>query len=700
MSLSFKVGGIFGGPLDDSVISQLQQRKNIIGKRTSRSSDDIIYLNSNTGWVRVTSSVNLPDSGGSELAKKYTLFNSIQDATEGFNPRSPNTSYTESTTYGFIPAPGITQFSVKSKGLYGALREISFSFTAHSPEDFSILEQLYLRPGYTILVEWGHSIILDDQGNISTNVKYFDKEKFLNYLPENDIQKAINELKTDNFNNYDALFGFIKNFSWTYNGYSYECVVEVISKGELLNSIKSAYAKAEKSDDETQDPNYSSKAFSSGLTLALSAIQAAPSQDYFTEPDVTASPEEITLTALNFLDLAGPGYKGALTDLRVAIGSLSGNTDSNDSKWLKYIPLRNFLQLVNRGSLLKNQEGENLVEFYTGGSTPTPFTTFPEHISLDPYICILPKKSSTGSFIWPFSKQITDLEEDETLNILVSVSYLIKCIEDVQNAEDSLDDTLYNLLIKILGGIQANLGDINDFGINYVEEEDLFYIIDRNVIPSKLDFQRSENNLPKSYIDLVGLNSEVENLNINSKLSEKLTSMIAIAAQASSNPSAAFSTLNLHKWNQGIVDRHLPIKNVALNQNIQSENTTVKENPELRKQYLKFLEKVSVENNNYYIGYDREVFTKYKVIHKQLMGEFLSKITENRNLNNPGLVPFELSFTIKGISGLKIGQAFKVNEFFLPERYRGRVGFLIVGLDHNVTDGRWTTDVRTQITVL
>ena len=79
------------------------------------------------------------------------------------------------------------------------------------------------------------------------------------------------------------------------------------------------------------------------------------------------------------------------------------------------------------------------------------------------------------------------------------------------------------------------------------------------------------------------------------------------------------------------------------------------------------------------------------------MEQYLNKITVDKKINAPGLIPFELSFTMKGISGMKVGQAFKVNEFFLPKRYQKRVAYIITGLDHQVTDNKWVTNVKSQI---
>ncbi len=49
-----------------------------------------------------------------------------------------------------------------------------------------------------------------------------------------------------------------------------------------------------------------------------------------------------------------------------------------------------------------------------------------------------------------------------------------------------------------------------------------------------------------------------------------------------------------------------------------------------------------------------------------------------------------------GIGGLKIGQAFLIEEGLLPNQYSENFGFIITGLSHNIADGKWTTDVKTQ----
>ena len=61
-------GSNHGAPVKKSVATQLAQRKAIIEKQTGRTPDDLLYMNSKTGWIKLQSSVNtLSDSEISSL---------------------------------------------------------------------------------------------------------------------------------------------------------------------------------------------------------------------------------------------------------------------------------------------------------------------------------------------------------------------------------------------------------------------------------------------------------------------------------------------------------------------------------------------------------------------------------------------------------------------------------------------------------
>ena len=68
-------------------------------------------------------------------------------------------------------------------------------------------------------------------------------------------------------------------------------------------------------------------------------------------------------------------------------------------------------------------------------------------------------------------------------------------------------------------------------------------------------------------------------------------------------------------------------------------------------------------------------------------------------LKNQSIIPINLTLTIDGISGIVIGNVFRVDPSRLPRAYRQRrVGFVALGEDQNITPGQdWTTNIRGQL---
>ena len=53
---------------------------------------------------------------------------------------------------GIVPMPGIVDASIKVKSAYGSLREAQVNFVCHNKRQLEILELLYMRVGYTLLL--------------------------------------------------------------------------------------------------------------------------------------------------------------------------------------------------------------------------------------------------------------------------------------------------------------------------------------------------------------------------------------------------------------------------------------------------------------------------------------------------------------------------------------------------------------------
>ena len=699
MSLQFKKDrSIFGEQITSGSITQLNKRKEIISKRVERSSDDILYLSSNVSWVRVTSSVDIVNDGGPANAKKYQLFKGVGTANKGFVPTdTERTSYTESNEYGYIPIPGITDFEVLTQNDLGTLRSANITFTVHSPEDFSKLEQLYLRPGYSLLLEWGHSIKVNNDGTIDDTISYYPLDDFATGQTFEQIKKGILALREKNSYNYDAMMGLIRNFSWSYNGINYLCSIDVVSNGEILESIQNTAAPTGNKDDDNEDTSYNAETVASDPEKILNIIKTTPLEDYFTgdgeinENIINTVNEKV----ISDLKKAIPQYEEVISTIRVMAGNLAGNGTSRESYWTKYIRLRDLLNIINFGSLTYDKDNNNIVKFYTTEEdTKTTFTTFDGHIGLDPEVCILPKTGIHPEYHIPFSTQAKDLDETDLLNIFVNVNYILLKYKQFAQSEDFADNNIFDLINSILKGIAKNLGDINKFAIAWDDDTDIYYILDTTVVPSDESFDIADDGNPKAYIDLVGLKTEIENLEFKSSITSDFSTLISLAAQSSSDPAVLENISNLNSWNEGLINRHQPEIKQGTTKVAQVDQAKELEN--LKIKFSDFLKECSY-NNSYYLAYDTDKFNGYSRIHRHITRELLKLKTGEENVNDPGVIPFFLNFTIKGISGIKIFQSFKINEYFLPEKYKGKVGFIITGLDHKFTNGRWVTEVKSMI---
>jgi hypothetical protein len=215
-----------------------------------RNPNFVHQLNSRSAWVRMSSGVNVNNS--SELAKKYVLQGGVlNNSTSTVGDKivdnfalkaglgSGGTAYDNlspggnKNRLGIRPMPGITNLSIQSKSAYGSLQEATVSFTAWDIRQLEELEILYMRPGYTVLLEFGWNY-----AKINGALPSYD---ILNSPPKslNDAFKGIHSLITNSSGNYDALIGYVKNYNWSAReDGGYDCTTTIISLGEILESLK------------------------------------------------------------------------------------------------------------------------------------------------------------------------------------------------------------------------------------------------------------------------------------------------------------------------------------------------------------------------------------------------------------------------------------------------------------------------------
>jgi len=292
---------VLGEGFHKNIIKQIDQRQKVYGSgytNTPRTSEEIVYLNANTAWCKLMSSTNItanfdfPNAlnnptiqslglKGNELAKRFVLFNGtslfdnktmspragITDTGNilGINSNGFSSAYgIGGTDFGINPMPGIQSVSVTHENR-GSLRQASVKIKAWNKAQLEIIDVLYLRLGFSVLLEWGNSMYYDNNGTLITNpinntLDYIFLEGDSNY---NSMLNKINAKRIETFGNYDAMFAKVKNFHWSFQkDGSYDITLDLISSGDIIESLKanaiiedaSSTESTAKTNDSTEKP--------------------------------------------------------------------------------------------------------------------------------------------------------------------------------------------------------------------------------------------------------------------------------------------------------------------------------------------------------------------------------------------------------------------------------------------------------------
>jgi hypothetical protein len=171
--------------------------------------------------------------------------------------------FASSAERGLVPMPGIQSLDISTYNR-GSLRRASLKIKAYSREQFAILDALFMHPGYSLLIEWGHTLyfkgtpekpvyqtanfntkafqelnrFLDGNGNITDGstaiLKAITKDRGNGSNAEFDD----NSTEDGTQGNYDGFYGKITNFVWGLNGDgSYDIEVKAISIGDVIESL-------------------------------------------------------------------------------------------------------------------------------------------------------------------------------------------------------------------------------------------------------------------------------------------------------------------------------------------------------------------------------------------------------------------------------------------------------------------------------
>ena len=764
---------VIGSGFSESVKAQFQAREKLFSSR-DRTNDQLLYMNSNGAWARLVSSVNtLTAEQVKELAafkvgpkdvkgKNFLAYNNVLlggtkkqsvsnesnynlkggvDFTKGYNPITVKddqtiqagnlrtSQYNNYDSLGFRPVPGIESVSIESKNTYGTLREAKIKIVAWTLEDLEIIQALYLRPGYSMLLEWGHSMYIDNDGKLNKNGVGTLYNGFLNNKKQTGrrIEKDLNKKREENFNNYDAMYGIVKNFNWSFRqDGGYDCEVTLISKGSILESMSIMFDSSQTLDTENKKDKENNAEERNSPFFKFFKDLAKIKQSEFSKNDLIK--KEVTQEG---------NYK-ILEEFNAFRIDLDTSRDLGDLEDRgQFITLRTLLDFYNKYVAPVDRTNDDtldkgkyrLLKYYTGQGEKqedpyvksTKYITSTHHFSIDPIRCLLPKefKNPLGevpaanrktkqalslSIVNGIKKKVKEKiikgEPDDILNIFISNHFLSTTLDSISKSEDKTQHNMHTFVKRILDSMNDVLGGVNDFDQYYDESDDLWYIVDRKVTPVR---ETQKNHLT---LNLTGLQSTITDLNISSKISNEIASQVSIAAQGTGN-NYKENVGTLLKWNSGLIDRTIPTKTITqkeYDEEIEKQQDKLEAQRKKNIEWAEIVTDVFEEYNtknlfNWDVDYDEEAHDNLKSGHKQYCSRWVEDSYSKNNKTPkpaPGVIPVELSFKTIGIGGLKIGQAFKVAPGILPKVYNENFGYIITGLSHDVTGNKWETSIKTQ----
>jgi len=655
---------IFKSTLKPKIAAQLKAREKLISSEV-RGSDFLRYTTGKNSWVRMASFVNynskvydaktgkLVNDGkytGDQLAKKYILEGgTLYSGSSGFSLRSgvgnsdsiygSNIDFNNasekfdvkqglgvSRSFGLRPMPGITGVTITNKSAYGSLREATIQFMAWDKHQLEELEILFMRTGYTVLLEWGWSQYIDH--DVPTNLNDYPniKEVTTFKTPTIDVFDArFNDDKIhtkidsdiDKTNgNYDALLGYVKNFSWQLmpNG-GFQCSTTLISRGEIIETLKasgnpniilgSSYTPPSLSSSVPPKPVLSnfekiflniigkinesewvkSYSFGGGNIQGELYISGSTTDDQKIlrdQADAIYADIKTRLTKNVSAYIKGPwdnyivdttGGTGIDLDTQVIIKLSDGKTQGTG---IEYISMNAFIAIINEFFIYKNKKN-NKPAVSIAIPYNTPCLASIDSVSIDPTTCLI--QNSQATFITDkttgFSPVVYSQLDTTSLTLgATATPASISKFEFLAPGTTSvgLVGNIFVSMSKIIQLYRSLYGGPDGVDIIQLLQEvldavslalgginDFKLYTDRNfvqIIDAKYLENSSKNS--KFKFDLIGLKSICRDVKINSRIFAEQSTMIAIGAGTAGSDTGnlgdIYSSTQTY-FNRGLTDR-------------------------------------------------------------------------------------------------------------------------------------------------
>ena len=621
-------GNLIGEKISKPILKQIDFRQKMNGagynsESVKRDPTVLNYLNNRNAWIKMASGVAIDGSKGTErlqdifaqspelvteakdisalkdmgLAKNLVLFNTIQSIND-YDPdkqqpyisrrgvrkdnllsNSLNKMYggLGGNSQGLQPVGGITDFTVESLNR-GSIRKATVNIKVYNQFQFNLIEMLYLRLGYIMMLEWGWDkyvsnikyipgsppeVTINQMGSTIIEEKWFTTDTYT----QQSMLDEINLLRKNTQGNYDGFFGKVSNFSWKVNkDGSYDIKVDLISLGSIIESIN-----VRKPSTEITTTN-------------IPYIQEELADKFKVEPNKDGSYDNSLINNIGS-NVISQWLGQTILNFPENDNYFNLNISARKNQYYKGIP-QNQRYYIRLGDFLANLQ-KKICRDITNGNSPkfkqVTIDTGAESnrcnyivnlIPLDPKICIFGFKfdeefSNASSLANPFTNDLLDngstkkgirpfvvwdsakkVTYGKLMNIYMNINFLQ--LELDNNLDDKGNLSIFQYLQGICKGINRCTGGATNLEVA-IRDDNVLYFLEQNPIKG---FDKTSNVQDTAPIEILGYNSKgesnfVKDFSFNTKITPDLMNMISLGASAEGDA----ASIPFNNWNDGFKNR-------------------------------------------------------------------------------------------------------------------------------------------------
>jgi hypothetical protein len=763
---------IVGEGLRKFVSEQIAIRQGIYGSGfngvKNRTLEEIEYLNSRTAFVKLVSSVNLTDKfnptsaelkaikkeyGASKLAETFILFNGTSNINNiqrsGINREGNLINNTAAygvggLEFGLRPMPGITSATIKTE-TRGSLKTGTINIKAWNRAQFEIIDILYLRLGYGILLEWGNTIYFDNNKNlVKQQPNSIAKDFLTGTYNTQTVLAAINKKREESSGNYDAIFGKVVNFSWQFgeNG-SYDITLTIRSIGDVIEGLKLNVLVNDTIGDITvNDSSTDSSDSTPPEEPPKPTIESYKDKHeigrllYYVKKCLDKSlPEKVKTNGCRSIgDILVGGQRQLTIDIANEKNFLVQVYAGNENQY--YIRLGAFLNFLqervvpkykHNGTLIPQisfdyKTDNNIIYVIAGEGTVSQVSTEPDKCVITTQIKFQKKGSNNVNTYYyapegqPFKTELGNVTVGQVMNIYLNFKYILNVLDEqaTQDSSSKKSAKAITVLNALLNGVSNAIGGANRLAVYVDEEENKIKIIDENPLSGKNEVIKAlDKGIPNdekiTKLNLYGYYNNqttagfVRKFGFKTEITPELSYMLSIGAQAAGSVVGQDSTA-LSKLNEGLEDRIKPEVVDPITGNAEAVETKTTKLAELNERYKnsynnfsKALKNLGSRNNKTKPVWDKENINNYSNLQLDFIeyNEAKTAIKTQKASNHVGFIPVSLNLTLDGMSGIKIYNALRVDTAYLPSNYPTTMDFIITGVSNKIENNTWTTDLTT-----